>query len=614
MRTEAPWPADANVIAFDPPTAQIAAALAQRSGDRFLCATSSAQQRAKIVGAEPTLSSVVAVAPSPRAVRHNNADVLILYGASALALGYARNFRHAAWVALPVRWSPRGALAFSVAILQCLLGVLAWPCFFRAPGAPGRPLAACLAAFRVRRRRDEPRVRNYIPHRLGVRGFFERLRDAGRRYVVLRWFDLLPEVPAGEDLDLLVDDAALTPTRSLLAEGPGLQPLDLYSVSGLPGADYRGVPYFPAHLSEKILAGAAWHNGLCAVPSPRDHFLSLAYHAVYHKGVQSGLPNALAASRSTAVAEHDYAAWLQRLARQAHVEPPSTMEEVDRLLEAHGWRPPRDMLERLAQHNPWLRARLAQADKPGAAGPVLADCTKSGRRAKVEIVRHNGQLAVRKTFHAHQLRFCQRERQALAELSAVLSEVPPVLAAGDSWLIIPYYDNVLHYKRSSGKLLPLPVARQAVAALRQVYEAGYAIVDASIDNLLVDRAEGLKLFDFEFCYRYPTRPPRFEDSYDIAGCPPDFPGDQPIQGGNSYDRNWRPYIGLSLKSLLHDPPWLQHAKRAVYFAAHAHRFLPRLARHYLRAAAAAVWRAPSPGAWPAGEARGDAATPSERAA
>ena len=30
-----------------------------------------------------------------------------------------------------------------------------------------------------------------------------------------------------------------------------------------------------------------------------------------------------------------------------------------------------------------------------------------------------------------------------------------MLAAGESWLIIPYYDDVLRYQRSSGKLLPL---------------------------------------------------------------------------------------------------------------------------------------------------------------
>jgi hypothetical protein len=225
-------------------------------------------------------------------------------------------------------------------------------------------------------------------------------------------------------------------------------------------------------------------------------------------------------------------------------------------------------------------ARLKQGYDTG--GPVLATRTKSGRRAKVEVVRHAGRLAVRKTFKAHQLRFCRRETAALRELSATVAEAPPVLAAGESWLMIPYYDDVLRYKRSSGKLLPLAVAKQAVAALRKIYEAGFAIVDASVDNLLVDRREGLKLFDFEFCYRYAVKPSRFEESYDIAGLPAGFDGDQPIQGANSYDRNWRPYIGLSLASLLEDATWLQHLKRAVYFAGHFYRFVPRLARHYLQ--------------------------------
>jgi hypothetical protein len=162
-------------------------------------------------------------------------------------------------------------------------------------------------------------------------------------------------------------------------------------------------------------------------------------------------------------------------------------------------------------------------------------------------------------------------------------EVPRLLDCSESSLTIPYYEHTLDYQRSSGKLLPLPVAKQAIAALRNVYEAGYAVIDASIDNVLVDRREGLKLIDLEFAHRYEQRPPSFEQSYDIAGPPPDFAGDQPIQGGNCYDRNWRPYIGLSLRSLLADPLWLQRLKRGLYVVAHAHRFAPRLARYYFRA-------------------------------
>ena len=174
-------------------------------------------------------------------------------------------------------------------------------------------------------------------------------------------------------------------------------------------------------------------------------------------------------------------------------------------------------------------------------------------------------------------------RSSVSRLLQTLAEAR-LLEASESSVTIPYYERATDYQRSSGKLLPLPIARQAIGALRKVYDAGYALIDASIDNILVDRTEGLKLIDFEFAHRYEHQPATFEAAFDIAGPPPDFQGDQPIQGGNSYDRNWRPYVGLSLHSLLHDPTWLQHVKRTAYYALHAHRFVPRLLRHYVRQA------------------------------
>ena len=97
-------------------------------------------------------------------------------------------------------------------------------------------------------------------------------------------------MPRGEDLDLLVDDDSLAAVRDVLESGPGIQAVDLYSVCGAPGADYRKLPYYPPYLAEQLLERSVPHRDVCSVPSPRDHFLSLAYHAVYHKGTASGLP------------------------------------------------------------------------------------------------------------------------------------------------------------------------------------------------------------------------------------------------------------------------------------------------------------------------------------
>ncbi len=78
----------------------------------------------------------------------------------------------------------------------------------------------------------------------------------------------------------------------MLDDGPGIQPVDVYSATGLPGADFRAMPYFPPYLADELLDRAVIHRGLCRVPAPREHFLSLAYHALYHKGGDSGIPSA----------------------------------------------------------------------------------------------------------------------------------------------------------------------------------------------------------------------------------------------------------------------------------------------------------------------------------
>ena len=60
-------------------------------------------------------------------------------------------------------------------------------------------------------------------------------------------------------------------------------------------------------------------------------------------------------------------------------------------------------------------------------------------------------------------------------------------------------------------------------------------------------------------------------------------GSQPDGGAKCYARNWQPYIGLSLRSLLHDPTWLQHTKRAVYYVIASPRLLPRRLREIVMA-------------------------------
>ncbi len=49
-------------------------------------------------------------------------------------------------------------------------------------------------------------ARRHLPSSLGIQGFFEQLERLEVNYSVLRWFDRLPNIDPGEDIDLLVAD------------------------------------------------------------------------------------------------------------------------------------------------------------------------------------------------------------------------------------------------------------------------------------------------------------------------------------------------------------------------------------------------------------------------
>jgi hypothetical protein len=210
---------------------------------------------------------------------------------------------------------------------------------------------------RIRRRlgiRPRPSPRRYIPPSLGVEGFLRALRERNVRYAVLRWFEALPRVGAGEDIDILVADADLPVLASLLDDEDGLVPCDIYTETSLPGTAYRGTSYLPPSRAADLLGRARLQAGLVRVPAPDDHFLSLAYHAVYQKGLASGLPTASPGLVPTTAPEHDYTAILADLARTLSLDVRITMEDLDALLAERGWRPPADMISILSQHNPWL--------------------------------------------------------------------------------------------------------------------------------------------------------------------------------------------------------------------------------------------------------------------
>ncbi|MCE8004648.1 hypothetical protein [Billgrantia ethanolica] len=203
--------------------------------------------------------------------------------------------------------------------------------------------------------------RRYIDGRVGMAGFLDTLKEKNIDYVVLRWFDTLPAIEPGEDVDILVADEDVDKLSECVGVNRRKRDIacDLYSVSGLPGTGYRHGSYYPAAKARQILANAIWMKGFVRVPAADEHFLSLSYHAIYHKGYLAGIPSEHS-ERNAQVRlpkDHDYRGILETLHGQssyAAQELDMTLERLDAFLAGLGWRPDQDTLRRLAKRNRWI--------------------------------------------------------------------------------------------------------------------------------------------------------------------------------------------------------------------------------------------------------------------
>jgi hypothetical protein len=212
---------------------------------------------------------------------------------------------------------------------------------------------------------------------------FSGLNELNCRYVVLRWFEDLPAVEKGEDVDVLVDNGDLQSLRSKLSRGLMQRALrqrpvklDIHGVY----PEHKEVSYYPPHLSERILKNSVAHPSGARVPCPEDHFFSLAFHALYRKGIASGIP--LTKPDRAAEGDNKYARTLRSLAEKLGYRVEITIEDLDRFLGEHGWRPSLDYIEKRRSKDPWHKSLIASAysnlpSKPGLAVFFLREAALS---------------------------------------------------------------------------------------------------------------------------------------------------------------------------------------------------------------------------------------------
>lgn len=218
---------------------------------------------------------------------------------------------------------------------------------------------------RIRRRGKTLRLR------IGkVANFFQALNRAHAPYVVLRWFDEVPLTASSttesqEDVDLLVHGEQLYQVVRIAARYPGKIRFDIYSPTGSRGTGYRGMPYYPPLFAEEILKCRKFYQGQFFIPAPKMHFLSLAYHLVYHKGIESGITTG-ADLPTTSKPKRDYAQSISQIATALKISLPQpiTLTSLHQYLKSQMWSMPHDLMVRWPKQNPWIDHLIDQEESP----------------------------------------------------------------------------------------------------------------------------------------------------------------------------------------------------------------------------------------------------------
>ena len=133
-------------------------------------------------------------------------------------------------------------------------------------------------------------ARRFIPFEYSRIEFLKKLKKEHVNFVVLRWYNQIEGIKSiHEDIDLLIDVESLTSINNIIRNKVGVLPVDIFSNTGEETTDYSGVPYFPRHLSNKILETKIVFENSFFIPNKEYYLIALVYHVVFHKSVKSGL-------------------------------------------------------------------------------------------------------------------------------------------------------------------------------------------------------------------------------------------------------------------------------------------------------------------------------------
>jgi hypothetical protein len=350
------WQDDPKFVELGATDADIATSVRADEYTRYLGVGHDERRIAKLQAAHPEIARQLTASSRRKLALNNNADVLILRGKHAASLFHYGHLRHAAWVVWPCGFNLATFIGLLGYLFHFVLKRFSLPRLvtFRTPAGKARRMFATRVLRPKNCRRNSL---HFIPQSLGLDGAFRSFDEREVRYVVLRWFENLPEIAPTEDVDMLVADDSLADMLEILHSQPGIVPCDVFSEGGLARSAYCGTPYYPPHVAKRVLDGAVRFRNVCLVPNPRDHFHSLAYHAVYHKGLKSNLSRGDLPFTDRVKSSHDFAAILKAMANKLLIEVDVSLRGLHEYLQRVDWGPSPEMLARLARagkSNAWL--------------------------------------------------------------------------------------------------------------------------------------------------------------------------------------------------------------------------------------------------------------------
>lgn len=196
-------------------------------------------------------------------------------------------------------------------------------------------------------------ARRYLKKGVSLDSFFEILKLRDCNYVILRWWEGLPVVATGEDIDILIADEDRDKINDLLTVDREGQPLDLYTITGSRGGAFHDTTYFSSMLSNSILKTRILYKNKYYVPDDAHYFFSMAYHAIFHKGQNSLLPGFQQGAELTP--EHDYTATLENLSHKMGGGININVSSLINILDERDFLPTPDALTLLAGVQPSLK-------------------------------------------------------------------------------------------------------------------------------------------------------------------------------------------------------------------------------------------------------------------